>query len=115
MHPAPPGFHKAPFEPSADPALIFHHASLEIPLHPLQAIGAAKRVLTGLQLWILDCLRDAPHATHSHTAQSLEWIAELSPARAVLTHLNQQIDYADLAARCPPGVEPAYDGLAIEL
>ncbi len=29
MHPPPHGFHKAPFEPSADPAFIFHHGSLE--------------------------------------------------------------------------------------
>jgi phosphoribosyl 1,2-cyclic phosphate phosphodiesterase len=77
--------------------------------------AAARGALTGLRLWILDCLRDEPHPTHSHTTQSLEWIAQLKPARAVLTHLNHQIDYADLAARCPPGVEPGYDGLVIEL
>jgi phosphoribosyl 1,2-cyclic phosphate phosphodiesterase len=33
----------------------------------------------------------------------------------VLTHLNHQTDYDQLAARCPPGVEPGYDGLVIEI
>ena len=71
--------------------------------------------LEGVKLWILDCLRERPHPTHSHLAQSLEWIARVGPARAVLTHMNHQIDYDDLKSRCPPGVEPAYDGMILEL
>ena len=39
----------------------------------------------------------------------------MRPRRALLTHMNQSVDYAALAAKCPPGVEPAYDGLVIEL
>jgi phosphoribosyl 1,2-cyclic phosphate phosphodiesterase len=68
-----------------------------------------------LWMWILDCLRDRPHPTHSHLAQSLEWIARVDPARAVLIHMNHQIDYEDLKSRCPPGVEPAYDGMVLKL
>ncbi|MDX1400431.1 MAG: MBL fold metallo-hydrolase [Kiloniellales bacterium] len=71
--------------------------------------------LEGLKLWILDCLRDEPHPTHSHTAQSLDWIGQVCPKHAVLTHLNHQIDYEDLKARCPDGVEPAYDGLCLSV
>jgi phosphoribosyl 1,2-cyclic phosphate phosphodiesterase len=29
--------------------------------------------------------------------------------------MNHQIDYEDLKSRCPPGVEPAYDGMVLEL
>jgi phosphoribosyl 1,2-cyclic phosphate phosphodiesterase len=29
--------------------------------------------------------------------------------------LNHEIDYQDLRRRCPPGVEPGYDGLVIEV
>ena len=71
--------------------------------------------LDGVKLWILDCLRERPHPTHSHLAQSLEWIARVAPARAVLTHMNHQIDYHDLKRRCPPGVEPAHDGMVLEI
>jgi phosphoribosyl 1,2-cyclic phosphate phosphodiesterase len=76
---------------------------------------AAFSALDGVKLWILDCLRDRPHPTHSHLARSLEWIARVGPAHAVLTHMNHQVDYQDLKSRCPPGVEPAYDGMVLEL
>ncbi len=76
---------------------------------------AAFAALEGLDLWVLDALRYRPHPTHAHIAQSLAWIARVRPRRAVLTHLNHEVDYAELAARCPEGVEPGYDGLAIEL
>jgi phosphoribosyl 1,2-cyclic phosphate phosphodiesterase len=39
----------------------------------------------------------------------------VDPVRAVLIHMNHQIDYEDLKSRCPPGVEPAYDGMVLEL
>ncbi len=71
--------------------------------------------LAGVKLWIVDCLREEPHPTHSHFSQTLEWIERLGPERAVLTHLNHSVDYDDLAGKCPPGVEPGYDGLTIEL
>jgi len=76
---------------------------------------AAFEALEGVELWIVDCLRDRPHPTHSHFAQTLEWIERVRPKHAVLTHLNHQVDYEDLKSRCPPGVEPAYDGMVLKL
>ncbi|GAB4361426.1 MAG: MBL fold metallo-hydrolase [Kiloniellaceae bacterium] len=72
-------------------------------------------ILKGVKLWVVDCLRDDPHPTHSHTAQTLEWIARVKPQRAILTHMNERLDYEDLRRRCPPGVEPGYDGLTVEV
>ena len=66
-------------------------------------------------MWIVDCLQDAPHPSHSHTAQTLAWIDRLKPERALLTHMNHKTDYAELKAQCPEGVEPAYDGQVVEL
>ena len=37
------------------------------------------------------------------------------PRRAVLTHMDQSLDYASSAPQLPAGVEPGYDGLVIEL
>ncbi len=71
--------------------------------------------LAGVELWIVDCLRDAPHPTHSHFAQTMDWIRRVKPRRAVFTHMNHEADYQTWAMRLPPGVEPGYDGLAIEL
>jgi len=76
---------------------------------------AAFAALAGIELWIVDCLRYEPHPTHSHVAKTLEWIERVKPRRAILTHLDRPLDYAELAAQLPPGVEPGYDGLVIEL
>jgi phosphoribosyl 1,2-cyclic phosphate phosphodiesterase len=71
--------------------------------------------LAGVELWIVDCLRRGPHPTHSHLARTLSWIDRIRPRRAVLTHMDQSLDYRELSAELPEGVEPGHDGLAIEL
>lgn len=76
---------------------------------------SAHPALQDLDLWVVDALRAAPHPTHSHLAQTLGWIDTFRPARAVLTHMDQSLDYATLAAALPAGVEPGYDGLTITL
>jgi len=68
-----------------------------------------------LDLWIVDALRRRPHPTHPHLAQALAWISEVKPKRALLTHMDNSMDYATLVAELPPGVEPAYDGMEIHL
>jgi phosphoribosyl 1,2-cyclic phosphate phosphodiesterase len=77
--------------------------------------AAAKAVLTGLDLWIVDCLRFEPHPTHAHFDRTIGWISELKPKRTILTHLNHMMDYEEVARRCPPGVEPGYDRLTVDL
>jgi phosphoribosyl 1,2-cyclic phosphate phosphodiesterase len=44
----------------------------------------------------------------------LSWIAALKPRRAILTNLHVDLDYQTLRRELPQGVEPAYDGLAVE-
>jgi len=69
----------------------------------------------GLDLWVVDALRRRPHPSHPHLAYTLEWIRRLAPRRAVLTHMDNSMDYRTLCAELPEGVEPGYDGLEIEL
>ncbi|HEX5183709.1 MAG TPA: MBL fold metallo-hydrolase [Allosphingosinicella sp.] len=69
----------------------------------------------GADLWIVDTLRRRPHPTHPHLAQALEWIGRLKPGRAVLTHMDNSMDYEALRAELPDGVEPGYDGMEIAL
>jgi len=76
---------------------------------------AAFDTIAGIELWIVDCFRRAPHPTHSHLDKTLGWIARVGPRRAVLTHMEQSLDYRELSAELPAGVEPGQDGLAIEL
>ena len=75
----------------------------------------ADAALAKLDLWVVDALRRTPHPTHSHLAQTLDWIGHYRPAQAVLTHMDQSMDYAGLLAELPPHVRPGHDGLVIDL
>ncbi|MBA3896648.1 MAG: MBL fold metallo-hydrolase [Sphingomonadaceae bacterium] len=77
--------------------------------------GEMADLFAGLDLWIVDALRARPHPTHANLDQALCWIARLRPKRAVLTHMDQSMDYAALAASLPKGVEPGFDGMEIAL
>lgn len=69
----------------------------------------------GLDIWVVDALRAKPHPTHPHLAMTLDTVAAVRPGRAILTHMDQSMDYATLRRTLPDGVEPGYDGLVVEL
>ncbi|HWJ68702.1 MAG TPA: MBL fold metallo-hydrolase [Sphingobium sp.] len=69
----------------------------------------------GVDCLVIDALRKKPHPTHLHLDLTLAAIARTLPGQAVLTHMDQSLDYATLAAILPDGVEPGYDGLVIRL
>jgi len=72
-------------------------------------------LLQNLDVLVIDGLRPRHHPTHLSTEQALDVIAELRPNRAFLTHVAHDELHADLAARLPAGVEPAYDGLVVPI
>ena len=57
----------------------------------------------GLDLWVVDALRRKPHPTHPHLAMTLEWIRKLAPKRAILTHMDNSMDYRTLVRRAARG------------
>lgn len=71
--------------------------------------------LQNLDLWIVDCLRYEPSPTHAHLEITLEWIRRVKPKRAVLTHMSHEFDYEAFAKELPEGVEPAFDGMVLEV
>lgn len=71
--------------------------------------------LQGVDTFIVDSLRYAPHASHAHLEQSLEWSRMIGARRCILTNLHVDMDYQTLKAELPAHVEPAYDGMTIEL
>lgn len=75
---------------------------------------AAFEALDGVDTWIVDALRWRPHPTHAHVEKALDWIARVKPRRAILTNMHIDLDFADLAAQLPVGVEPAFDGMRFE-
>ncbi|MBI3676180.1 MAG: MBL fold metallo-hydrolase [Proteobacteria bacterium] len=73
------------------------------------------KMLEGIECWIVDALRHAPHPTHAHVGLALDWIDRIKPRHAVLTNLHIDLDYEKLRLELPDGVEPAFDGMKIEL
>ena len=71
--------------------------------------------MENVDLWIVDAVRVAPHPTHPNLAPTLDWIEQLQPARSILTHMDQSMDYRSLCAVLPETIEPGYDGLAVML
>ncbi|WP_043647912.1 MBL fold metallo-hydrolase [Chitinilyticum litopenaei] len=70
-------------------------------------------LLQGLDVLMLDCLRDTPHPTHLSVAESLDWAARIGARRTVLIHMTHELEYHALSARLPAGVVPAYDGMRL--
>jgi phosphoribosyl 1,2-cyclic phosphate phosphodiesterase len=75
---------------------------------------AAFAALEGVECWIVDALRYKPHPSHAHLERTLEWIAQVKPACAVITNMHVDIDYETLRRDLPKGVEPAYDGMTLD-
>ncbi|MBM3531353.1 MAG: MBL fold metallo-hydrolase [Alphaproteobacteria bacterium] len=74
----------------------------------------SEAALAGLDIWIVDALRYAPHPSHFSVDDALAWIERLKPKRAILTNLHSDLDYEELRQKLPPHVEPAYDGMRVE-
>ncbi|HBM91234.1 MAG TPA: MBL fold metallo-hydrolase [Rhodospirillaceae bacterium] len=75
----------------------------------------AFEILEGVKVWVVGAIREKPHAKHANLETVLSWIERIKPARAYLTHMDHSMDYDTLMRRLPDGVEPAYDGLEIDL
>ena len=69
----------------------------------------------GLEIWILDALRYTPHPSHANLETALGWIEAAQPTRGILTNMHVDIDYATVAAETPAHVEPAFDGMVLEV
>jgi phosphoribosyl 1,2-cyclic phosphate phosphodiesterase len=107
---------------SARPFKVSHGTidSLGFRIGPLAYLPDVKEIypaawdaLGDLDCWVVDALRYTPHPTHTHLAQTLAWIDQAAPRRAVLTNLHNDLDYATLDAETPAHVTPAHDGMVI--
>lgn len=76
---------------------------------------AAFTALQGVEVWIVDALRDKPHPSHAHLALTRQWISRVAPRQAWLTHMNHEVDHATWCAALPPHIRPAHDGLVLDL
>ena len=96
------------------PALGFRIGGLAYTPDLSRVPDDAAPYLEGLDVWVIDALRYAPHPSHLSLAEALALIERFKPRRAVLTNLHTDLDYATLRAELPPHVTPAHDGLRVE-
>ncbi len=71
------------------------------------------QAIKGSDCWILDSLRRAPHPSHTHLSQSLEWIKKAGVKSGVLTNMHIDLDYDTLCSELPGNIQPAYDGMTL--
>nr|WP_272211168.1 MBL fold metallo-hydrolase [Marinicella sp. W31]MDC2877053.1 MBL fold metallo-hydrolase [Marinicella sp. W31] len=71
--------------------------------------------LRDLDLLVIDALQYHPHPSHLSLGQALSWVDYLGARRAILTHMHIPLDYETVAKETPDYVEPAYDGLSVEV
>jgi phosphoribosyl 1,2-cyclic phosphate phosphodiesterase len=56
-----------------------------------------------------------PHPTHFNVEEAVEAARRLGASRTYITHLTHRMSHAELEARLPEGVLPAWDGLTVEV
>ena len=77
--------------------------------------AASAPLLQGLDALAMDALTTREHHTHLTVAQCAELIQQLAPRRGYLTHCGHAVDYDGACAETPDFINPAYDGLLLEL
>lgn len=87
---------------------------------PLAYVTDAKTVpessmelLQGVDVLVINALRDRPHPTHLSIGEAVELIARIGPREAWLTHLSHEVSHEQASALVPAGVRIAYDGLTV--
>ena len=78
---------------------------------PAEAIAR----LAGLEVLVLNALLPRPHPLHLSVPEAVAAAQQIGARRTFLTHLTHDAPHAELAARLPTGIAPAYDGLVIDL
>ena len=69
----------------------------------------------GVDTLVLNCLREREHPTHLSLSAALDYIGRIAPRRAYLIHMCHDFTHNEWLKKLPKGVEPAYDGLEIEI
>lgn len=72
-------------------------------------------LLTGLDILVIDALREEPHSTHFSVEEAIAASRRIGAQRTYFTHMAHDLGHAATCARLPGGIELAYDGLVLTL
>ena len=77
---------------------------------------AEKEKLFGVKYLVVNALRRETHISHFTLSEAVSLIEELSPRMGYLTHISHQMGpHAELEKELPSRIQPAYDGLVLEV
>jgi len=72
----------------------------------------SKEKLSGVKYMVINALRKEKHISHFCLQEAIDFIGEISPEKALITHISHQMGlYSEIARELPPGIVLAYDGL----
>lgn len=71
--------------------------------------------LEGLDVVVLDALREQPHPTHFSLSEAVEAARRIGASRTYFTHMCHHLRHEPTNARLPAGMALAYDGLVLEI
>jgi len=74
---------------------------------------SSMELLQGLDLLVLDGLRERPHPTHFNMEQACEIAHRLKPTQTYLVHMSHEVEHVAMNEKLPPGVQLAYDGMKV--
>jgi phosphoribosyl 1,2-cyclic phosphate phosphodiesterase len=72
-------------------------------------------LLKDLDILILGALRDTPHPTHFNLKEAEEEARKVGAKSTYFVHISHELNHSAMLQRLPAGIEPAYDGLQINL
>jgi phosphoribosyl 1,2-cyclic phosphate phosphodiesterase len=123
-----------PFDPGSSVDVAgFRMQPLEVPHGDMRVFGfragplgyvtdakllppAVRTALAGVRVLVLNALWSGnPHPTHFNVEEAVEEARSIGAERTYLTHLTHRVRHASLAASLPPGIEPAWDGLVVDI
>lgn len=73
----------------------------------------SKHKLIGVKYLVINALRKEKHISHFSLREAIDFIREISPKKAFITHISHQMGYhAEVSKELPKGIFFAYDGLS---
>jgi phosphoribosyl 1,2-cyclic phosphate phosphodiesterase len=72
-------------------------------------------LLRGLELLVLDALREKPHPTHFSIAEAVDAARRIDARRTCFTHMTHDLRHETTCARLPETMQLAHDGLVIDI
>ncbi|MSQ81128.1 MAG: MBL fold metallo-hydrolase [Candidatus Methylopumilus sp.] len=78
-------------------------------------VESSLKLLEGLDLLLLDCLRMKEHHTHINLEQSMIFANQIKAKKTYLIHMTHDLEYEALKKELPQHIDVGYDGLKITI